>query len=310
MKADLFRSNDTMPKSLQKGKSLFLIALLVVPLLNFLIFYVVVNANSFVLAFQMYVGKGKYEPSIGQFLKIFDDLGKGMQGELLPSFLNTQMYFWLNLLVTLPLSFLVSYFLYKKVPGYALFRVIFFMPSIISSVVLVAIYKNFMLPYGPIDGLIKSLGGSGVPSGMLEHHDSATMLMIGYILWTGFGVNIVLFESAMRRIPESVIEAGQLDGISMFGEMFKIVTPLVWSTVLTTLTLAISAFMTADGPILLFTEGAENTGTISFYIYWTVYKLSGHHYGAAIGLFCSFISMPIVFTARYFLSKVVDNVEY
>lgn len=310
MKNNLFKSNDTMPKSLQKGKSVFIIALLIVPLLNFIVFYVIVNANSFVLAFQEYVGKGQYAPSFGQFKKIFADLGLAMQGDLLPAFVNTQMYFWLNLLVMLPISFLVSYFLYKKVPGHSFFRVIFFMPSIISSVVLVAIYKNFMLPYGPIDSLIKAFGGSGVPADILLHHDSSTKLMIGYVLWTGFGVNIVLYESAMRRIPESVIEAGQLDGISMFGEMFKIVTPLVWSTVLTTLTLAISAFMTADGPILLFTEGGENTSTVSFYIYWLVYKQSAHHYGAAIGIFCSLISMPIVFTARYFLSKVVENVEY
>ena len=310
MKTNFFRSDDSMPKSMQRGKNTFLIALLIVPLLNFLIFYIIVNINSFVLAFQVYVGKGQYKVSIGQFTKVLEDLAKGMSGDLLPAFLNTQMYFWLNLLVTLPISFFVSYFLYKKVPGYPLFRVIFFLPSIISSVVLVAIYKNFMLPYGPIDGLIKALGGEGIASGLLEHHDSATKLMIGYILWTGFGVNIVLFESAMRRIPESVIEAGKLDGIGMFWEMFKIVIPLVWPTVLTTLTLAISGFMTADGPILLFTEGAGNTSTISFYIYWTVYKKSGHNYGAAIGIFCSLISMPIVFTARHFLSKVVDNVEY
>ncbi len=184
------------------------------------------------------------------------------------------------------------------------------MPSIISAVVLVAVYKNFLLPSGPIDTLLISLTGTGMPTGMLLYHDSATALMVGFVIWTGFGVNIVLFESAMRRIPESVIEAGTLDGVGMVGEMFRIVMPLVWPTILTTLTLAISAFLTADGPILLFTEGGANTSTISFHIYWLVKEQSAHNYGAAIGIFCSIISMPVVFTSRYFLSKAIDKVEY
>lgn len=307
---NLFAVKDSMPKSLQKGKSIFIFSLLIIPIINFVIFYLIVNANSFVLAFQEYAGFGEYKVSVGQFLNIFADLKLLNDGKLFPAFKNTMMYFWINLLFTLPFSFIISYFLYKKVAWSGFFRVIFFMPSIISSVVLVAVYKNFLLPSGPIDTLLKTLTGTGVPSGMLLYHDSATALMVGFILWTGFGVNIVLFESAMRRIPESVIEAGMLDGIGMFGEMFKLVMPLVWSTVLTTLTLAISAFLTADGPILLFTEGGANTSTISFYIYWLVKEQSAHNYGAAIGIFCSIISMPVVFTARYFLSKVVDKVEY
>jgi len=306
----LFAVDDSMPKSLQKGKSIFIFALLIVPVINFIIFYLVVNANSFVLAFQEYAGFGEYKVSFGQFKNLFADLKLLNDGKLFPAFKNTMMYFWLNLLFTLPFSFFISYFLYKKVMWSGFFRVVFFMPSIISSVVLVAVYKNFLLPSGPIATFLKALTGTGMPSGMLLYHDSATALMVGFVLWTGFGVNIVLFESAMRRIPESVIEAGMLDGVGMIREMFLIVMPLVWSTVLTTLTLAISAFLTADGPILLFTEGGAETSTISFYIYWIVKEQSAHNYGASIGIFCSLLSMPIVFTSRYFLTKAIDKVEY
>ena len=183
------------------------------------------------------------------------------------------------------------------------------MPSIISAVILVAVYKNFLLPGGPIDMLMQSVLGTTMPD-LLLTHDGATGMMVGFTVWSGFGVNVVLYQGAMKRIPESVIEAGKLDGASMSVEMFKIITPLVWPTVLTTLTLAISGFMTASGPILLFTEGAQNTSTISFWIYWVVYKKSQHNYGAAVGLICTFIGLPIVFTARYFLGKVFEKVEY
>jgi len=309
MAKNFFKCEDNMAKPLQKGKNVFVFCLIIVPIINFLIFWVVVNVNSFVLAFQEYAGKGMYKVGLGQFKSAFTDLKLGINGELVPAFLNTMIYFWVNLIIVLPLSYLVSYFLYKKITFYKFFRVIFFMPSIISSVILVAVYKNFLLPGGPIDGLMNSLFGTAMPD-LLLTHDGATGMMVGFSIWSGFGVNVVLYQGAMKRIPESVIEAGKLDGASMGVEMFMIVTPLVWSTVLTTLTLAISGFMTASGPILLFTEGAQETSTISFWIYWVVYKKSQHNYGAAVGLICTFIALPIVFTARYLLSKIFDKVEY
>ena len=306
---NLFKSDDSMAKPLQKGKTLFILALVIIPILNFIVFWVIVNINSFVLAFQVYDRTTKsYFLSLGQFETVFTDLKNGMDGELLPAFGNTMIYFWVNLLIMLPSSYLVSYFLYKKITFYGFFRVIFFMPSIISSVVLVAVYKNFLLPGGVVDSVVRTFGGT-MPN-FLNTHDGATGMMLGYVIWSGFGVNVVLYQSAMKRIPESVIEAAKLDGVGMWREIFQIVTPLVWSTIMTTLTLAISAFLTADGPILLFTEGTQKTSTISFYIYWIVYKKSQHNYGAAIGIVCSLISMPIVFGSRYLLSKVFENVEY
>ena len=309
MVKNFFKSEDNMAKPLQKGKNIFVFCLVIIPILNFLVFWVIVNINSFTLAFQEYIGKGQYVVGLGQFKTAFADLGLGINGELIPAFFNTMIYFWINLLLVVPLSYFVSYFLYKKIPFYKFFRVIFFMPSIISAVILVAVYKNFLLPGGPIDMLMQSMFGSAMPD-LLLTHDGATGMMVGFTVWSGFGVNVVLYQGAMKRIPESVIEAGKLDGASMSVEMFKIITPLVWPTVLTTLTLAISGFMTASGPILLFTEGAQNTSTISFWIYWVVYKKSQHNYGAAVGLICTFIGLPIVFTARYFLGKVFEKVEY
>ena len=109
-----FVEQDTMPAPLRKGKGLFITCMIIVAVLNFLVFYVVVNINSFILAFQEYTGKGQYIFSLVQFKTVFADIGKVMDGEIIPAFVNTMIYFWLNFLVILPLSYLVSYFLYKK----------------------------------------------------------------------------------------------------------------------------------------------------------------------------------------------------
>ncbi len=306
----LFIEEDTMPKSLRKGKSLFIFCMVIVAILNFLVFYVAVNVNSFVLAFQKYDRATKdYFFSLDQFKNVFRDISLLSDGEIVPAFYNTMIYFWLNFLVIIPLSFLVSYFLYKKIVGYKFYRVIFYMPSIISAVVLVAVFKYFILPGGALDSfLIKNFDYR--IDNFLLYHDSATVVMVIYTLWTGFGTNIVLYQSAMKRVPESVVEAAKLDGVTLFQEMFSIITPLVWPTVVSTLTIAMSAFFTASGPILLFTEGTAETSTISFLIYWKTYKEIAYNYAAAIGIVCTIVGLPIVFAGRWFINRIFDVVEY
>ena len=188
------------------------------------------------------------------------------------------------------------------------------MPSIILSVVLSAIFIEFLEPGSPIDKILRSTFNSALnPSGYRTGYDDLMWMMISYTIWSGFGVNVVLYSSAMRRIPESVIEAGKLDGVGMAREMFQIVTPLVWSTVLTTLTLAVCAFLTASGPIILFEPiqgNAQGTQTISHVIYLASKGGANLQLGAAIGIVCTIVSMPVVFSARYGLSKIFAKVEY
>ena len=91
MVKNFFKCEDNMAKPLQKGKNIFVLCLIIIPILNFLVFWVIVNINSFTLAFQEYVGKGQYVFGLGQFTAAFQDLALGINGELIPAFLNTEV---------------------------------------------------------------------------------------------------------------------------------------------------------------------------------------------------------------------------
>ena len=312
---NVFVEKDSMAKPLQRGKGPFIFFMVIITILNFLVFYVAVNINSFVLAFQEYIGKGAYKISLSQFQNVFENIRIGLfgtleeklaqEGSVIVGFENTMMYFWSNLLISLPLSFFASYFIYKKVVAYRFFRVIFFMPSIISQVVLVLVYKNLIIPGGGLENMF------GISLGeVMGSRKSANITMLIYCLWTAFGTDMILYQGAMKRIPESVIEAAKLDGVGPAGEMFKIITPLVWPTVMTTITVAFSSFMTASGPILLFTKGSQNTHTISYLLFDKVKYAGETNYAAALGLVCTFVAIPVVFFSRWVLSKLFETVEY
>ena len=213
------------------------------------------------------------------------------------------------MLCILPLTYFFAYFIYKKIWGHKFFRILFYMPSILSAVTMTTIYKNILGGYGPIDEFWKALTGNSIPAFFTSYELGTPIIMI-YQVWVGFGVNMILYQGAMGRIPEEVIEAGKLDGISWWREMFQVVTPMIWGTLSTTLILAFTGLFNSSGPILLLTNGAFHTSTINFFIFNQVYRYSEYAYPAAIGLFFTVISLPIVFGFRALMNKLDPKVEY
>lgn len=307
-----FIEYDPMPKSMQKNKYLFVESMVFLAVVNFVIFYCAVNVNSIMLAFKEFIGysetgKELYRFSWHNFEILFKQL-RDPASDILPALKNTIIFFVSNTLVMLPLCYFVSYFLYKKIFGFRVFRVVFFIPSILSAVVLVTVFKEMIKTDGPLSKMLLIFGYK-MPS-LLASPLTAKWVIVAYTMWTGFGVNVILYQGAMSRIPDSVIEAGELDGVTSFGELFRIITPMMWPTLSTTIILSLTGIFTASGPILLFTEGKYDTFTISYWIYSQVTFSKSYEYPSATGLFFTAIGLPIVLTVRYFINKVYDDVEY
>lgn len=294
---------------------LFCYAYLALPLISLGIFYFGVNINSILLAFQKLVGtengSNVYEWSFYNFQRLFNEF-KIADSELYVGFFNTLKYFAMNLFVMTPLSFIISYFLYKKILGYKAFRVILFLPSIVSGVVFVSMYKSMWQPFGPLDEMMTKWFGRSMPN-LLGQESTATLMIMLYCVWTGLGGNMILYSGAMSRIPEEVIESGKLEGIKWFRELRSIVLPMVWPTFSMTIIMLFSGLFTASGPILLFSGSIGNatnkTTTLSYYIFAQTYY--GHYeYPAAIGLFFTVCALPIVFGINWLMNKIDPEVEY
>lgn len=306
---------ERMPKMFRKGSAVFIIAMLVIPVIWFIIFYLIVNINSIVMAFKTITGIDDFGQvtfawSLENFVSVFHNLG--VEGsELQVATINSLKYSALNIFLIIPLTYFFSYFLYKKLLFHKFFRVLFYLPSIISAVTMVIIFKNLIGFGGPIYELAKALGLQLPP--LLTSSRYATPTIMVYCVWVGFGVNLILYQGAMGRIPEEIIDAGRIDGVSWWRELFCIVTPMIWSTISMTLILAVTGLFTVNVPILVFgTGGAYDTWTISYYIFTRVQSQSSGalNYPAAIGVFFTIISLPIVFGFRWIMNKFDPKVEY
>lgn len=293
-------------KSKTFHKYVFVYTLLLIPILNWVLFWLTVNISSIQLAFQD-VRTGE------QTLKNFKDFWESLtskNGDLLIAITNTGKYFLSNLVIVVPLSLVIAFFLYKKIFGYKAFTVIFYFPAIISSVALVRVYTEFLAANGPLDQLLKL----NIPlEGLFARKSTATNAIVAYTVWTGFSANILLFIGAMTRIPTEIIEAARLEGIKPMRELVSIIFPLVWPTFSTMIILSFTGLFSSSGPILLFSpNGESNTSTLSFWIFKQVYGVGevggsgSYNLVSATGLCFTLVAMPLILFVHWLVERVPD----
>lgn len=292
----------------RKEKRVFLTAMLAIPVVHFLVFYLYINFSSFVFAFQDAQGGWTVE----NFEYFFKEL-TASDGSVGLALKNTLLYFVVGLCF-FPTGIIISYFLYKKILGYKYFRIIFYLPSIISSMVLVTVFKEFVKPWGPV-GLIFEACGHPFPAvGLFSLEETATTTIIMYTIWLGLPSNMLMWGGALTRIPQDVLEAACIDGCDIWRELWSIILPLIMPTLSSLFIFSMTGFLGAGGPILLFTNGSAGTSTLNFWMFNQVYSnKSGVEgfYGvlSAAGLFFTAIATPIVLFVRW-LAEKIPAVEY
>lgn len=306
-------------ESVLKGQTIFIISLLAIPVIHWIIFWLVVNIQTIVLAFQSYNIYGTNEFTLGNFVEVWKQIVSPINNNLGISLLNTLKYFGTTVLIIMPLCLIVSFFIYKKITFYKGFRIIFYLPAIISSVAMVTAYTEFVDPTGPLGALLRLVGIEPNDRSVLAREETATTAIIIYTILTGMTTNVLLFGGGMARIPIDVLEAAKLDGVGPARELVNIIFPLIWPTFSTQLIFTMTGLFSASGPILLFTNGAHKTSTLSFWIFAKVYgdgSIGGasvdsgaYNIVACAGLCFTLIGVPLIMTARKLVEKV-EAVEY
>lgn len=127
--------------------------MLSIGLIQFAIFWVYVNVDSILLAFKLTTRTG-VSWGLDNFKRFFHEF-RMPDMELSLALTNTFLLFLVGTVIGLPVSLLFAYYLYKKVPCSKFFRVVFFLPSIISAAVLVALFKYLLAVEGPVNTIYR-----------------------------------------------------------------------------------------------------------------------------------------------------------
>ena len=299
---DILRRKATKAK---RRERCFVYCLVIIPIIHFVVFYIGVNLNSILMSFT-YQG----ELSGHFFERAFHEIFRNHSADnkLVEGIINSLTIFGMSIVVIFPLSVMFSFLLYKKIWGYKYFRIVFFLPSIISAVVLVALYTN-VLEHAVGYTWMKLFHLSSRPD--FFDTDHAFKSVLGYLLWLGIAANMIIYSGAFSRIPTEVLESGKIDGAGFFRELWYLILPLIWPTLSVVLLLAVVGIFNSDGPTLLMTQGQNGTYTLPYWIFSQTQGASpDYNYGAAVGFIFTVISIPIMFVSRWALNKMDKDVEY
>ncbi len=176
--------------------------------------------------------------------------------------------------------FFASCLIREKVKGNSFFRVIFYIPNILSVVVISGVFSAI---YDNNNGLLNSVLSIFSPEKvnvMWKSEDNVILSLIIAMVWQAIGYYMVMYMASISAIPESIYESANLDGANKISQFFNITIPLIWTNIRTTLTFFIistinMAFlfvkaMTSGGPngasevVLSFMYGQKDAGLYGY----------------------------------------------
>lgn len=190
----------------------------------------------------------------------------------------------------------------EKLKGQNFFRIVFYIPNILSVVVISGIFSAI---YKPENGMLNSIIGLfyDMKDPILWKGESLVMVsLLIAMIWQAIGYYMVMYMASMASVPASLYESASLDGAGRVKQFFQITLPLIWTNIRTTLTFfIISTINMAFLFVKAMTSGGPNGASEVALSYMYNQKDAGlYGYCMAIGV--------VIFLFSFLLSALVNKV--
>jgi len=282
-----------------KERSGFLFACIAPATILFFVFMILPTINVFRMSLYE---KGAYSPKetfvgLKNFQMLLTD------GNFIHSMQNMILLIVVVTIVTFAFALVFAGILTReKIKGQNFFRVIFYIPNILSIVVISGIFSAI---YKPENGMLNSIIGlfKDMSNPILWKGESLVMVsIIIAMVWQAIGYYMVMYMASMSSVPESLYESANLDGAGRVVQFFQITIPLVWTNIRTTLTFfIISTINMAFLFVKAMTSGGPNGASEVALSYMYNQKDAGlYGYSMAIGV--------VIFLFSFALSALVNKV--
>ena len=216
-----------------KERSRFIFLCVAPATILFFIFMVLPTLNVFRMSL---FERGAYSPTetfvgLNNFKVLFQD------AKFISAMQNTILLIAVVTIVTFFFALLFAGILTReKLKGQNFFRVIFYIPNILSVVVIAGIFSAV---YKPENGMLNSVLSFFASREVMILWKDQQMVMISIIIamvWQAIGYYMVMYMASMAAVPMDLYESASLDGAGRIAQFFQITLPLIWTNIRTTLT--------------------------------------------------------------------------
>ncbi|MDQ0116028.1 carbohydrate ABC transporter permease [Paenibacillus harenae] len=213
--------------------------------------------------------------------------------------------------LSLILYLIVAMVLSARLKGSNLFRKIYLIPMLLSSVAIAQLWLKIYHPTnGIMNSFLESIGVANPPAWLAEPSLVLFALFIP-ILWQYAGFYILIYYAALKNIPTSLEEAAKIDGANAFQIAYKIKLPLAMEVIKVTIVLAVVGSLKYFDLIYVMTDGGPNGASevMASYMYHQAFRAYDFGYGSAVGFFLLVICLIATWIIRK-LTVTKDTIQY
>jgi len=206
----------------------------------------------------------------------------------------------------LPIGLVIAVILTKKMKGARFFRSAFFMPMIMSTVVVALLWSTILnSQVGIINTILNNFGLEKYAHDWLGDPKYAMFTVCAVIIWQFIGFYMIIFLAALQNIPEEIMEAANIDGAGEVRKLFLITLPMMWDTIMAAVVLCIAGSMRSFDLVFVMTQGgpAHATELMATYMYNKTFSIYRYGYGSAVSLVICLISLGFIIGSRVLMSK-------
>jgi len=180
----------------------------------------------------------------------------------------------------------------QKIRGQAVYRVLFYLPPVLSGIVVALVWKWLYQPYGgPINELLGALGLSHLERPWLGDGATALWAVSLASVWQGVGTPFLLFLAALQNVPDELCDAARVDGANRW-QLFRNVTfPSILPTIGLVSVLTFLGAMQIFNMVLAMTNGGPGYATEVpvLHIFRAAFELNQFGYATALAVLFGFM---------------------
>ncbi|MDR0923949.1 MAG: sugar ABC transporter permease [Hungatella sp.] len=288
------------------GKKSFVACFVLPALILFISFSMIPLFISGAYSLFQYDGMGKMKfIGLGNYIRLFAE-----DRHFVKAVLNSFLLVGASLLIQLPISLFLAMVLARGVKGEKFFRTVYFLPVVISSMVIGQLWmKMFNSEYGLLNHLIRALGASDFNYSWLSNPKTAFLSTLIPAVWQYIGYHMLIFYAGIKAISQDYYEAAQIDGASKWQVNTKITLPLLAPVIKTCVIFSITGSLRAFDLIYVMTGGGPNHASEvpATLMYNNLFRRGLYGYGSAQAFFIVVECLLLTFIVSRLFKKAEEN---
>lgn len=199
---------------------------------------------------------------------------------------NNVLFILLGMTGAVALGMFLAVRLERAVPGSSFFRGLFFMPTVLSTVVIAIVFTFLLSPvFGIVTPILKFVGIE-FKQGLLGDPNTALYTIIAVEIWRAFGFAMFLFVAGLKGLDHNLIEAARLDGANDFQIFWRITFPILRPVTLLVATLVGIQTLKLFDLVYVMTGGGPQHASevLTTFSYSEAFNYNNVGYGSAIAV--------------------------